>query len=159
MRWLDGFTDSMDMILANSGRWWRTGKPGVLQPTVSRRVGHDLATEQQLGRCNQVRMRSHGGGLPNPVTGIFTRRGRFGWSRRTEENHVKKQRHREQSCVPTEQTGGPCLPAKEHEGLPATPRIRKSLARILPCSLQRSTASRKSEDLDCRLLASWTLRE
>ena len=30
MRWLDGFADSMDMSLSNSGRWWRTGRPGVL---------------------------------------------------------------------------------------------------------------------------------
>ena len=32
---------------ANSGRWWGTGKPGVLQSMGSPRVGHDLATEQQ----------------------------------------------------------------------------------------------------------------
>ena len=32
---------------ANSGRWWGTGKPGVLQSTGSLRVGHNLATEQQ----------------------------------------------------------------------------------------------------------------
>ena len=31
---------------ANSGRWWGTGKPGVLQPRGCR-VGPDLATEQQ----------------------------------------------------------------------------------------------------------------
>ena len=31
MRWLDGITYSMDMNWANSGRWWRTEKPGVLQ--------------------------------------------------------------------------------------------------------------------------------
>ena len=32
---------------ANSGRWWGTEKPGVLQPTGLWRVGHDLATEHQ----------------------------------------------------------------------------------------------------------------
>ena len=31
MRWLDGITDSMDMSWVNSGNWWCTGKPGVLQ--------------------------------------------------------------------------------------------------------------------------------
>ena len=34
-------------VWASSGRWWRTGKPGVLQTTWSQRVGHNLATEQQ----------------------------------------------------------------------------------------------------------------
>ena len=34
-------------VWANSGRWWRTGKPGVLQFIGSQRVGHDLVTEQQ----------------------------------------------------------------------------------------------------------------
>ena len=31
MRWLDGITNSMDMSWVNSGNWWCTGKPGVLQ--------------------------------------------------------------------------------------------------------------------------------
>ena len=35
-------------IWANSGRWLKTGKPGVLQSMGSQRVGHDLMTEQQL---------------------------------------------------------------------------------------------------------------
>ena len=39
---------------ADSGKWWRTGKPGVLQSTGSQRVRPDLATEQQqqgVSRC------------------------------------------------------------------------------------------------------------
>ena len=35
-------------VWANSGRWWRTGKPGVQQPTGSQRVRHDWSTEQQF---------------------------------------------------------------------------------------------------------------
>ena len=35
MRCLDGITDSMDMSLSKLQRWWRTGKPGVLQSMVS----------------------------------------------------------------------------------------------------------------------------
>ena len=31
IRWLDSITDSMDMNLSNSGRWWRIGEPGMLQ--------------------------------------------------------------------------------------------------------------------------------
>ena len=36
---------------ADSRRWWRTGKPGVLQSMGSRRVRHDLVTEQQQRCC------------------------------------------------------------------------------------------------------------
>ena len=32
---------------ANSGRWWGTRKPGMLQSIVSERVGHDLVTQQR----------------------------------------------------------------------------------------------------------------
>ena len=32
-------------VWANSGRWWRTGKPGVLQSMGSQRVGHNWMTE------------------------------------------------------------------------------------------------------------------
>ena len=34
-------------IWANSERWWRTAKPGMLQSLGSQRVEHDLAAEQQ----------------------------------------------------------------------------------------------------------------
>ena len=34
-------------VWAGSGRWWRTGKPGLLQSMELQRVGHDWATEQQ----------------------------------------------------------------------------------------------------------------
>ena len=45
IRWLDGITDSMDMVWVNSGSWWWTGKPGMLQSMGLQRVGHDWATE------------------------------------------------------------------------------------------------------------------
>ena len=34
-------------VWANSGKWWRTVKPGVLQVMKLQRVGHDWAIEQQ----------------------------------------------------------------------------------------------------------------
>ena len=34
-------------VWVSSGRWWRTGKPGVLQSLGSQWVWHDWATEQQ----------------------------------------------------------------------------------------------------------------
>ena len=34
-------------VWANLGRWWRTGKPGVLQSMGSQRVGDNWATEQK----------------------------------------------------------------------------------------------------------------
>ena len=47
-RWSDGITDSMDMSLSKLRRWWKTGKPGVLQSMGLQRVRHDWATEQVL---------------------------------------------------------------------------------------------------------------
>ena len=35
-------------VWVSSGRWWWTGKSGVLQSMGSQRVGHDWVTEQQL---------------------------------------------------------------------------------------------------------------
>ena len=34
-------------VSASSGKWWRTRKPGVLQPMGLQRVGHNWAAEQQ----------------------------------------------------------------------------------------------------------------
>ena len=48
IRWLDGITESTDMIWASSGGWWRIGKPGVLQFLWLQRVWHDWATELNL---------------------------------------------------------------------------------------------------------------
>ena len=50
-RGLDGWMASPTQwtwVWASSGSWWRTGKPGVLQSTVSQRVGHNWVTEQQI---------------------------------------------------------------------------------------------------------------
>ena len=46
----DGWMSSLaqwPQVWANSGRWRRTGKPGVLQSMGYQRIGHDRATEQQ----------------------------------------------------------------------------------------------------------------
>ena len=45
IRWLDGIPNSMDMSLSKLRRWWRTGRPGMLQSMGSQRVGHDWVTE------------------------------------------------------------------------------------------------------------------
>ena len=45
-RWLMASLTWWTWVWASSSRWWRTGKPGVLQAMGSRRVGHDWATEQ-----------------------------------------------------------------------------------------------------------------
>ena len=46
MRWLNGFTDWMDMSLSKLwvDKWW-TEKPGMLQSMWSERDGHDWVTE------------------------------------------------------------------------------------------------------------------
>ena len=49
-RGLDGWMASPTQwtwVWTNSGRWWRTGNPGVLQSMGSQRVRHNWATEQQ----------------------------------------------------------------------------------------------------------------
>ena len=46
MRWLDGITDSVDIVWVNSWSWWWTGRPGMLQFMGLQRVGHYWVTEQ-----------------------------------------------------------------------------------------------------------------
>ena len=49
-KWWDGWMASSTQwtwLCANSGRWWRTGKPGVLLSMGSQRVRRDLVTEQK----------------------------------------------------------------------------------------------------------------
>ena len=41
----------MARVWASSRRWWRTGKPGVLQSTRLQRGGPDWVTEQQNSGC------------------------------------------------------------------------------------------------------------
>ena len=48
MRWLDGIIDTKTWVWANSGKQWRTGKPGMLQSMGLQRFRYNLATEQQL---------------------------------------------------------------------------------------------------------------
>ena len=50
----DGWMASLTQwtgVWANSRRWWRTGKPGMLQSMGLQRAGHDWMTEQQ--QCNR----------------------------------------------------------------------------------------------------------
>ena len=45
MRWLMASPTWWTWVWVNSGRWWWTGRPSVLQFMGSQRVGHDWATE------------------------------------------------------------------------------------------------------------------
>ena len=47
MRWLDGIKTQCTWVWVNFRRWWRAGKPGMLQSMGLQRVRHDWTTEQQ----------------------------------------------------------------------------------------------------------------
>ena len=47
MRWLDSFTDSVDMNLSKLWEIARTGEPGVLHSMGSQRIKHHLTEQQQ----------------------------------------------------------------------------------------------------------------
>ena len=52
MRWLDCITDAINMNLGKPGRWWGTGRPGVLQFMGLQKVGQDCDwTELQCLQC------------------------------------------------------------------------------------------------------------
>jgi hypothetical protein len=69
MEWLDGITDSMTWVWVNSGRWWWTGRPGVLRFMGSQRVGHDWTDWTELKTINGKEMQKSKmavwGGLTN----------------------------------------------------------------------------------------------
>ena len=67
-RWLDGITDPWAWVWANSRRWWRTGKPGVLQSMGTQRVRHDWATEQKNKNKNTERRPCGDTGRRQPST-------------------------------------------------------------------------------------------
>ena len=50
---LDGITDSVDMNLSKVWEMLRDKKPVILQSMESRRVGHDLATEQKQQHASE----------------------------------------------------------------------------------------------------------
>ena len=45
MRWLEASPTRWTRVWVNSGNWWWTGRPGVLQFMGLQRVGHDWMTE------------------------------------------------------------------------------------------------------------------
>ena len=54
MRWLDGIMTRWTWVWVNSGSWWWTRRPGVLQFMGLQRVRHDWATELNWGYINDL---------------------------------------------------------------------------------------------------------
>ena len=53
------------LVWANSGRYWRTEKPGVRQSMRSHRVRHDLVTEQQQQDAEEQKFKWYHNGQEN----------------------------------------------------------------------------------------------
>ena len=64
-------------VRVNSGSWWLTGKPGVLQSMGSQRVGHDWVTELNW---NTIYCCSHSYSNPAKLV-LFYRHRYWGWQR------------------------------------------------------------------------------
>ena len=65
MRWVGGITARWTWVWVNSGSWWWTGRPGVLQFMGSQRGGHDWATDLNWLVSNYVSY------LFNPHTSLW----------------------------------------------------------------------------------------
>ena len=71
-RWWDGWMASPNWctwVWVNSGSWWRTGRPGMLQFMGSQRVGHDWVTELNW---TELGWSSSGKGLASKVPKLET---------------------------------------------------------------------------------------
>ena len=73
----DGWMASLTQwtwVWTSSGRWWRTGKAGVLQSMGSQRVRHNLTTEQQQNHGSVFLVSStHPGSIHAPTKTHFIR--------------------------------------------------------------------------------------
>ena len=54
MRWLDDIRTRWTWVWVISGRWWWTGRPGMLRFMGSQRVGHDWATVLNLTELKKL---------------------------------------------------------------------------------------------------------
>ena len=57
MRWLDSITAQWTWVWVNSGSWWWTGRPGVLQSMGLQRVEHKWATELNWTNYQKEKLR------------------------------------------------------------------------------------------------------
>ena len=54
IRWLDASPTQWTWVWVNSGSWWWTGRPGVLQSMRSQRVRHDWATQLNSNESSET---------------------------------------------------------------------------------------------------------